>query len=190
MIEALIQQVNNTSRLCEAELDLIKRSFVTGRFSKGSMLEAEGTRTKNLYFIVNGFIRSFHYETGEDITTNIRGANSLITAFNGFVNDSLADSSIQCITACDVLSISNHSYKHLIAESISWKNFCHSIYEQEIIFNQKRTRELLTKTAESRYLQLLKDYPGIGLHVPVQYIATYLGIKPESLSRIRKKVIS
>lgn len=64
------------------------------------------------------------------------------------------------------------------------------MYEQAIAFNLQRTTDLLTLSAEKRYLKLLAEQPEVIQNVPIQYIASYIGIKPESLSRIRKKIIS
>lgn len=63
-------------------------------------------------------------------------------------------------------------------------------YENAISFNQQRTTDLLILSAEKRYLKLLTEQPEIIQNVPIQYIASYIGIKPESLSRIRKKIVS
>lgn len=81
-------------------------------------------------------------------------------------------------------------YETLTKESEFWSVVCKQVYEKAITFNQQRTTDLLTLSAEKRYLKLLKEHPKIIQNVPIQYIATYIGIKPESLSRIRKKIIS
>jgi CRP-like cAMP-binding protein len=70
------------------------------------------------------------------------------------------------------------------------KDFSISVFQQSIAYNENRSRELSALNAEERYLKLLKDYPEIIQHVPIQYIASFLGMKPESLSRIRRKIIN
>ena len=70
------------------------------------------------------------------------------------------------------------------------KDFSISVFQQSITYNEKRSRELSVLNAEQRYLKLMNDYPEIIQNVPIQYIASFLGMKPESLSRIRRKIIN
>lgn len=63
-------------------------------------------------------------------------------------------------------------------------------HEQALIYNEERTRDMILFSAEERYLKLMRSYPDILQNVPLQYIASYIGIKPESLSRIRRQITS
>jgi CRP-like cAMP-binding protein len=77
----------------------------------------------------------------------------------------------------------------LIGKSTAFKDFSISVFQESISYNESRSRELATLTAEQRYLKLIKEYPDILQNVPLQYIASFLGMNPKSLSRIRKQVI-
>ncbi|WP_423148577.1 Crp/Fnr family transcriptional regulator [Rubrolithibacter danxiaensis] len=190
MVDALLQYIKRITTLNEFDNLLVRSYFDCKYFQKGSLLEEQNHRTKNLYFIKSGFVRSFYINEEEEVTAAIKGPDSMITSFKGFVSDSYSESNIHCITDCEIAFISREKYKVLHDESNNWKIFCKAVYEQEIEFNNQRTLDLLILKAESRYLKLIKNNSEIVQNVPIQYLATYLGIKPESLSRIRRKVVS
>jgi CRP-like cAMP-binding protein len=77
----------------------------------------------------------------------------------------------------------------LTAASPVMKDFSIRVFQQSIAYNENRSNELATLSAEQRYRKLIDSYPEILHNVPIQYIASFLGMKPESLSRIRKKVM-
>ncbi len=187
-IVPLINYVSNLFDISDNDIRLLTHFFKNATFTKGSILEKENTIAQKLYFIKNGFIRSSSNEDGIEITTQIVGENNFITGFNSFVSEVISKENIQCISDCEVLYINKSEYVTLTKESAIWSAFCKQVYEKAITFNQQRTTDLLTLSAEKRYLKLLTEQPEIILNVPIQYIASYIGIKPESLSRIRKKI--
>lgn len=189
-IEPLLNYVSNLFDISDNDIRLLTQFFKYEKFSKGSSLEKENTVAKKLYFIKNGFIRTCCTEDGTEITTQIVGKNDFITSFNSFVSGAVSKGNIKCISDCDVLYITKSDYDRLTRESAIWSAFCKQVYEQAIAFNLQRTTDLLTLSAEKRYLKLLAEKPEVIQNVPIQYIASYIGIKPESLSRIRKKIIS
>ena len=71
-----------------------------------------------------------------------------------------------------------------------WKDYGMQVLQESVIYNEERSKDLATLSAEQRYLKLMKSYPNIIQNVPLQYIASFLGIKPESLSRIRRNLIN
>ncbi|WP_136666763.1 Crp/Fnr family transcriptional regulator [Flavobacterium sp. H122] len=174
----------------ENDIRLLEQAFKTAYFTKGTFLEKENSIAQNLYFISKGYIRTYYYEEGNEITTQILGKNNFITSFESFVTHSISIENIQCVTDCEVLYITKSDYTMLNNESTFWSAFCKQLYEKTITFHRQRINDLLTLTAEKRYLKLLDKQPEVIQNVPIQYVASYIGVKPESLSRIRKKIIS
>ena len=79
-------------------------------------------------------------------------------------------------------------YDSLYQSIFNWEKFCKKVYEKTISASFQRTNDLLTLTAEKRYLNLMADQPEVIQNVPIRLVASYLGVKPESLSRIRRKI--
>jgi len=188
--EPLIKYISEYVKISDLDIELLTHFFKYERFSKSTVLEKENTIAQKLYFIKSGFIRTFYNENEEEITTQIVGNNNFITGFNSFVTGTPSQDNVKCITECEVFYISKTDYDFLTQKSSTWGVFCKKIYEKAISFNLQRTNDLLTLSAEKRYLKLMFDQPEVIQNVPIQYIASYIGIKSESLSRIRKKIIS
>lgn len=188
--EQLIKFISERISISTADVKLLKHCFKYGYFEKGALLEKENAVAKNLYYLTNGFVRIFCYHNGEEVTTQITGSNNFITSFNSFVTGTASQENVRCITACEVLYVTKAEYDNLYLKIPNWEKFCRKIYEKVIELNLQRTKDLLSLSAEIRYLTLMSTRPEIAQHVPIQYIASYIGVKPESLSRIRKKIIS
>ena len=159
--------------------------------TKNRVVERQGRIPKHLYFINTGFMRLFYLdESGDEITTTISPPHSFITPFLSFIHEREARESVGCITHCEVLRILKPDLADLISQSKSFQTFSLLIFEQAIAASEKRANELATLRAEDRYQALVENQPSILQHVPIRYIASYLGIKPESLSRIRRNLAS
>ena len=136
-------------------------------------------------------MRLFHYnEQGDEITTHINCPPGFITSYSNFVNQANSAENLECITECELLRITKKDLDLLTQESTALKDFSISVFQQSIVYNENRSKELATLTAEQRYKKLVENFPSIIHNVPVQYIASFLGMKPESLSRIRRQMIN
>ena len=189
-IESLIKYISHFVHISDTDIKQLRQLFKYADVAKGTTLEKENTVAQRLYFISNGFIRVFCNEDDIEITTQIVGKNSFTTGFKSFITGEFSKVNIICISDCEVLFITKADYDKLSKDITTWSTFCKLVYENAITFNLQRTTDLLTLSAEKRYLKLFAEQPEVINNVPVQYIASYIGIKPESLSRIRKKIIS
>lgn len=191
MYEYLLNIISQNSSLTEADIDLCKTYFEPVLFPKNRVIEEAGAVPRHLYFVVKGFMRLFHYnENGHEVTTHINCPPGFLTSYFHFSNQTKADENVECITECELLRITKANLDRLISQSTVFKDFSIVVFQQSLAYNEARSKELATLTAEQRYKRLIENYPGIIHHVPVQYIASFLGMKPESLSRIRKQMLS
>ncbi len=136
-------------------------------------------------------MRNLYYDaSGEAVTTDINYSPRFFTSYNNFVNRCISAEIIECVTDCELLRVKRDDVDILYTESLMLKDF--TIRYLEKVFEEERTRilDLTTLTAEQRYIKLMNKAPNIILGVPLQNIASFLGIKPETLSRIRRKMIS
>lgn len=186
----LLELIAETITIDESDIRLIKSLFEPVSYSKGQILEKENKVAQYLYFINTGFMRVFYNQNGDQITTHINCPSGFITSFNSFVTATLAKDNIECVTACEVLRITKKDFDILCHKSQKWADFARIIYEKSLVYNEQRTNDIIALSAEQRYLKILKDNPAMIQNVPLQYIASFIGIKPESLSRIRKQIIS
>lgn len=190
MHDKLIKIIEVTTPLSADEILAVETAFEPVLFPKNRIIEEAGAVPKYLYFVVAGFVRLFYYdEQGNEITSHINCPPGFITSYFSFVQQTKAQDNVECVTECELLRISKASLDALFEQSEHLKNFSIAIFQESLAYNEKRANELATSSAEQRYRALLAKSPEILHHVPLQYIASFLGIKPESLSRIRRKIL-
>lgn len=189
MHKKLLEYIASNITFQKKDIALIEKYFEPVLYPKNRILEEEGKVPLYLYYIVSGYLRLFHYnENGDEMTTHINCPPGFFTSYFNFINQTRSDENVECITDCELLRITKEDLDLLTAESEIMKDFSIRVFQQSITYNENRSRELATLTAEQRYVKLINNYPDILHNVPVQYIASFLGMKAESLSRIRRKL--
>ncbi|MBN9312948.1 MAG: cyclic nucleotide-binding protein [Chryseobacterium sp. 39-10] len=186
----LLQLISQNVTLTESDKALFGQYFEPVLYPKNRVIEEENTTPKYLYFVVSGFVRLFHYnDKGDEVTTHINCPPGFITSYFNFVNQTKSNENLECITECELLRITKSDLDLLTQQSSAFKDFSITVFQQSLTYNETRSKELATLTAEQRYQKLLKNYPEILHNVPLQYIASFLGMNAKSLSRIRKEII-
>jgi len=187
----LLNIITQKVPLTAHDVELCKQYFEPVLFPKNRIIEEAGAVPQYLYFVVKGFMRLFHYnDNGDEVTTHINCPPGFITSYFHYIGQTKADENVECITECELLRITKTNLDLLTQQSAAFRDFSIGVFQQSIAYNENRSKELATLSAEQRYKKLIENYPGIIHHVPVQYIASFLGMKPESLSRIRKRMNS
>ncbi|SHL97401.1 Crp/Fnr family transcriptional regulator [Chitinophaga sp. CF418] len=190
MQQKLIDFIQSGHSLSKVDEDLIFQYFEPVLFPKNRIIEEEGKVPQYLYYIISGYLRLFHYnENGDEVTTHINCPPGFFTSYFHFVNTTKANENVECITECELLRITKTDLDLLTSKSEVMKDFSIGVFQKSIAYNENRSIELATLSGEKRYRKLIENYPGILHNVPVTYIASFLGMKPESLSRIRRKLI-
>ncbi|UTX50704.1 Crp/Fnr family transcriptional regulator [Chryseobacterium sp. MA9] len=191
MHDKLLQYIRSDHNFTSEETEAVQQYFEPVVFSKNTVIEKAGKVPHYLYYIVSGYLRLFYNDqNGSEITTHINCPPGFFTSYSDFINGTVSENNVECITDAELLRISKENLDYLTAKSQAMKDFSISVFQQSIAYNENRSRELSALNAEQRYLKLMKEYPEIIQNVPIQYIASFLGMKPESLSRIRRKIIN
>ncbi|MDR2222923.1 MAG: Crp/Fnr family transcriptional regulator [Flavobacteriaceae bacterium] len=189
MYKSLLQLYQKDLTISQKDELLCLKYFEAIKISKNTILEDENTIPKYLYFVVDGFVRLYHTNSkGEEVTTHINCPPGFITSYFHFINRTKSNDTLACITDCQLLRISKTNLDTLNQESQSFKDFSIQVFQQSLAYNEKRSQELATLTAEERYIKLIEKQPEVLQFVPIQYIASFLGMNPKSLSRIRKQL--
>ena len=188
--QKLIDFIQLNHKLTQKDIALVQQYFEPVLFPKNRIIEEEGKVPNYLYYIVSGYMRLFYYnENGDEVTTHINCPPGFFTSYAHFNLHTQSDENVECITNCELLRITRNNLNALTEESETIKNFSISVFQQSITYNENRSKELAALSAEQRYLKLIENYPGILHNVPITHIASFLGMKAESLSRIRRKML-
>jgi len=167
--------------------DILKISSIVN-YKNGDILIEVGDEINKTGFILDGIIKSSYITyDGKDITRFFHTKYSMV------LDDSLLgfnESKYRCIVVNDacVLMMDTIKLKELFKNNSVWKEFYVLALESGMRYKIYRENELMTKTAKERYLQFINDYPNILNNVNQYDIASYLGIEPQSLSRIKKEL--
>ena len=145
-------------------------------------------------FVINGTLRTFYInEEGCEINFLFHFHNRLedmgFTDFESFLLQEKAKLNIQALEKSYVALISHKNWMELTHSDEYWQLFGRRMTEVVYLAAKHRIEELLYFTPENRYLKLIENYPEIVLKFPQKYIASYLGIQPQSLSRIRRRLM-
>lgn len=186
----LLAEIEQVGSLDADEIHFIKTLFKPINITRNTILEEQDKIPKYLYFINSGFMRLFYYDkNGEEQTTHLSKKRNFIASFSSLINQTKATENVECITDCSLLKISYVDTKTLIEKSECFKTFSVKMFENVISSSSLRANDLANLNSKERYEKLLLEKPYFLQNIPLQYIASYLGIKPQSLSRIRKQII-
>lgn len=142
-----------------------------------------------LIFCAKGYFRFFHFNNeGVEITSDFYFAPNLITSYTSFITGQPSYVNVQAMEDMDVIEIQKHDLDILYQQHKSIERLGRLIAEQVAITSEQHLFSLLNFTAEERYAHLVNQHAHFVQHIPLQYIASYLGITPATLSRVRKKI--
>jgi CRP/FNR family transcriptional regulator, anaerobic regulatory protein len=190
MHQALIKNINTKVSFTASDIELCQQYFTVHNYPRNTIIDEQDKIPQQLHFINSGYMRLFFYDdNGDEATNYIAAPRQFIAPFLSLVNQQKATENVECITDCEILTIKRDDVFTLIAQSENFKQFSVGIFENALAASQLRANDLATLSAEQRYKKLIDTQPHILQNVPIQYIASYLGIKPQSLSRIRKQFI-
>jgi CRP-like cAMP-binding protein len=148
----------------------------------------EGEICKYLYFLETGLLRFFINKDGNEITKFFTNAPYCFTSQVSFNNEKPATENIQAIEKSIIWQITLQQTNELF-ELKSWSTFARKIIQEVQFFTEEILEEIQSETAEFRYEKMLKNDAELTNRIPLKYLASFLGIAPQSLSRIRKKLV-
>ena len=176
--------------LTTSEIDDFIQLLTHKLFKKAEYFIREGETCKQVAFILSGSLRSYYIsDKEEEITYCITFPNNLMTAYSSYLLALPTQENIQAITPTELLIVQKDKLESLIQQNSNWIYFLKTIAEQQYIELEKRIFLLQKSDAAKRYAELMKNQPEYIQKIPLQYLASYLGITQRHLSRIRKEFV-
>jgi CRP-like cAMP-binding protein len=177
-----------TTGLTEPELQTLLKHFETKSIKKKTILLNAGKTAKEVYYIINGCLRLFYIKDGLDISSYFFTEAMFAGAYESFISQQPSRQAIETIEDCEVVIIPYVKLQGLYTDQPEMNSIVRKIVEQRFVSLHKLFTSYILDSPEERYLYLLKENPGLLNRVPQHHIATFLGITPVSLSRIRNRV--
>lgn len=161
-------------------------SIVT--FQAKDIILHEGEKSLNLYYVLSGIVRGYYIDNqGNDITKCFSCENGFFSS-EGLRTGGLSSFSIECLELCQCISIPYSLIYEIIQKDENLKEILNTLYINEVEKLEKRAKNLMLMNAEERYIDFCNQYPELFSRIDLQYIASYIGIRAASLSRIRKTI--
>ncbi|TBX66140.1 Crp/Fnr family transcriptional regulator [Flavobacterium silvisoli] len=172
----------------EKELEPFLSKLKIRRFKANEIIIAHGQIENYLSFLADGIVRYYVVAKDKEITIDFAFKNSFYCAYDSFYNRTKTEIYIETLTDCELYSITHQDLQALYQSCEMTKKLGRLATEYLLSKKVKREINLLTKSPQERYEELLKEQPKYILQIPLKFIASYLGVVPETLSRIRKRI--
>ncbi len=163
--------------------------LIRKEFNAKTPIVNEGSVAQHLYFIETGLLRTYYLLDGKEINTYFACDKQFISTYSSFISQTISYEILETIEDSIVYELSYQNLVALYKESSKFEKLGRIIAEKNYLCVLERTLSMQTKTAKQRYLDFIKNYDKkIVQRIPIHQIASFLGIAPESLSRIRKEI--
>lgn len=178
--------LNKMLVLPQEEWDAFSSELFLRAFRKGDHLIREGQTEQYIYFLNSGATRHFFTRDGKEFTVDFQFAGEFVTAYYSFITREPSAISIVAMQDTAVLAITHERLQKFYDQYKNGERIGRLIAEHQYVKRLRREIDLLSLTAEERYQQLIAKNPELVRQISVKHLSSYLGIQPESLSRIRK----
>lgn len=187
-MEQLINYLLQFGHLNEQQMDFIRMHTKEIELEKDEYFSEAGKIPHQVGFILEGVIRGCYYnKAGEEITRCFVTENSIVVDYINFENNNASSESLQASTFCKLLVFSKKDWNAMSHSVAGWDNIKNKVI-QNCLFYKSRKSPVISQDATTRYLEFMKNYPSLTNRVPLAYVANYLGITQQSLSRIRRNI--
>jgi CRP-like cAMP-binding protein len=189
-VENLIAFFNNTFPLSDKVLSLMSEFFVFEELKKGEYFIRKGQYAKEIAFLESGIVRAYYINSnGKEYNKHFFSAPSMIGSYGSLITKQKNEVAQQALTDCKIWKAPFYKIEKLSEGNFEIERLRRIIAENFFLRYEKKEIEMALLDADKRYSIFRDEYPGIELEIPQYHVASYLGISPTQLSRIRKKMM-
>ena len=189
MIEAFKKYISQFVQMDEDDLQSITNIMEPARLKKKEHFITSNEICNKILFFTEGYFRFYHLDfNGNEITSDFYFAPGFITSYTSLITGRPSFVNVQAMEDMEVLELRKSDLNKLYDQHHSFERLGRIMAESVVISSEKHLFLLLNQTAETRYKNLLANHPQFIKHIPLQYIASYLGITQATLSRMRKSL--
>ena len=177
------------STMTHDELDMLESILVPMKFAKGETILREGDICRHIYWIVKGLVRQYYYKNKKELTEYMATENTICMSIESLFREEPSQQIIQAIEPTIVYALPMAELEATAMKSVNIQMLYRKILEESLIISQHHADMLRFESAQDRYRRLVKTQPQLILRAPLVYIASYLQMTPETLSRVRTSVL-
>ena len=185
----LLEYLKQYNLFTDSEINEFISLATISTIKKGDFFIKHDEMCTTLSFVNFGIFRSFYFSNNdEEITYCFTFPNTLLVAYSSFITQNKSEENLQALTDSEIISISKKELENLAESNNKWLNFLKIIAEKEYVELEKWIFNHQKSNAQKRYVDLINNYPQFVQQIPLNYIASYLGISQRHLSRIRASI--
>ena len=171
------------------ELDVLESILVPMRFSKGQMILREGEICKHFYYVEKGLVRQFYFKNGKEITEHLGEDHGIIMCIESLFQEEPTKLQVEALEPTQIYALPRQKLEQVALHNVNIQILYRKILEESLIISQIHADLVRFETAQARYKRMCKLKPQVVLRAPLVYIASYLQMTPETLSRVRSSTL-
>ena len=176
------------STMTHEELDMLESILVPMKFAKNEYILREGEICTNIYWVVKGLVRQFYFKNDKELTEYMATENTIVMCIESLFREQPTKLQIKALEPTILIAMPKADLEAVAMKSVNIQILYRKILEESLILSQHHADMLRFESAQDRYQKLvknLKNQPQLVLRAPLVYIASYLQMTPETLSRVR-----
>lgn len=173
------------STMTHEELDLLESILVPMKFAKNEMILKEGDICENIYYVDKGLVRQFYFKNGKEVTEHLGVDRSIIMCIESLFREVPTHLQIEALEPTTVYAMPKKKLEEVALHNVNIQILYRRILEESLILSQVHADLVRFETAQDRYKKLCKLNPQVVLRAPLVFVANYLQMTPETLSRVR-----
>ena len=177
------------STMTHEELDVLESILVPMKFLKGEMILKEGEICRNIYWVARGLVRQFYYKNGKELTEYMAAEDTMCMSIESLFKEEPSHQQIQALEPTVLYALPKPALEREAVRNVNIQMLYRKILEESLIISQIHADMVRFESAQERYAKLVKRSPQLVLRAPLVYIASYLQMTPETLSRVRNSTV-
>lgn len=177
------------STMTHEELDTLESILVPMKFAKGEMILKDGDICENIYYIDKGLVRQFYFKNGKEVTEHLGEDRTIFMCIESLFKETPSQLKVEALETSMVYALPKHRLESVALHNVNIQILYRKILEESLIFSQVHADLVRFETAGDRYKKMCKLMPQVVLRAPLLFIASYLQMTPETLSRVRASTL-
>mgnify|MGYP004458745715 FL=1 len=177
------------STMTHDELDILESIIVPQKYAKGEMILKEGDICRQFLYIDKGLVRQFYFKHGKEVTEHLGQEQTLVMCIESLFKEEPTKLQVEALEPTTVYALPKADLERVAMHNVNIQILYRKILEESLITSQIHADLVRFETAQDRYKKLCKLCPQVVLRAPLVYIASYLQMTPETLSRVRASTL-
>ena len=177
------------STMTHDELDILESIIVPQKYAKGEMILKEGDICRQFLYIDKGLVRQFYFKQGKEFTEHLGQEQTIVMCIESLFKEEPTKLQVEALEPTTVYALPKADLERVAMHNVNIQILYRKILEESLIISQIHADLVRFETAQDRYKKLCKLCPQVVLRAPLVYIASYLQMTPETLSRVRASTL-